>query len=270
MTALPVPGPTELAGYPGLAARPTSDSGKPWVLWLHGITNLPAYCAPWLSALAAAGYPALALARRGRMGLPPARARGVTFDQYLEDSLAVFDAISPAPVLLGHSQGGLLALKVAEMRTPRALVLLAPLPPRGILATAPTLPTLPASTASLLRILVGGGFAPTYRQASAMFLNGVPPHQRARIYGEGVPDSARSLRRAYFPGIPVAPERVTGPLLCVSGGRDRTISTRAVAQLARRYGGEHLDFPELAHEFIHEPKGHLVTAAISGWLDRTV
>lgn len=262
--------PTELAGYPGLVARPASNSAKPWVLWLHGITNTPAYCAPWLAALAAAGYPAIALARRGRMRLPPARARGVTFADYLQDSLTVFDGLTPAPVLLGHSQGGLLALKVAEMRSPRALVLLAPLPPRGILPSVPTLATLPANTASLGRILGGGTFAPTLRQAQAMFLNGVPPDQRARLYADGVPDSARSLRPAYLPGVSVAPERVTGPLLCISGGRDRTISTRAVGRLARRYGGEHLDFPELAHEFIHEPKGHLVAAAISGWLDRTV
>ncbi len=256
-----------VAGYPGVAAGTNGETGKPTVLWLHGITNTPDYCSPFLLSFAAAGYPALALARRGRLGVPPTAARGVTFGDYLEDSLRVYDALGAPAVVLGHSQGGLLALKLAEQRRPLAVVLLAPLPPRGIPAVSSRLDTLPAGLSSLVAILRGGAFRPTFRQASALFLNEVPRGQRRRLYDAGVADSALSLRPAYVGGVPVDPDRVRGPLLCISGGRDRTIPASSVARVARRYGGRWVNFPELGHEFCHEPGGPKVAERIIVWLD---
>lgn len=262
------PRPIEVAGYPGIAVGPDPDGGRPRILWLHGITDTPEYCLPFLREFARAGYSSLALARRGRMGLPPAEARGVTFADFLEDSLRVFDAISPAPVVLGHSQGGLLALKLAELRRPPALLLLAPLPPRGIPAIPTHLGTIPASLASLGPILLGGTFRPTFRQASAMFFNGMERNLRRQVYAAGVPDSALSLRPAYLPGVPVDPRKVRAPLLCISGGLDHTIPAAAVARVARRYGGEWINFPNAAHEFLHEPSAPEVARTIADWLDR--
>jgi pimeloyl-ACP methyl ester carboxylesterase len=255
-----------VAGYPGVEVRPERMTSLPPILWLHGVTNVPEYAAPFLLEFARMGFPALALARRGRLGVPPRDPRSISFDDYLEDTTRVFDATRGEAVVLGHSQGGLLALKLAERRRPPAVVLLAPLPPRGILAAAPRLETLPASLSSLAGILAGARFQPTLRQATALFLNNVPRHLRPEVYRQGVPDSGRALRVAYFPGVPVDPGRVAGPLLCVSGGLDRTIPAAAVARVARRYGGSWLNFEDCGHEFLHEPQGPKVAREIGAWI----
>lgn len=255
-----------VAGYPGVEVRPELMTSLPPILWLHGVTNVPEYAAPFLLEFARMGFPALALARRGRLGVPPRDPRSISFDGYLEDTVRVFDATGGDAVVLGHSQGGLLALKLAELRRPPAVVLLAPLPPRGILAAAPRLQTLPASLSSLAAILAGARFQPTLRQATALFLNNVPRHLRLEVYRQGVPDSGRSLRVAYFPGVPVDPGKVAGPLLCVSGGLDRTIPAAAVGRVARRYGGSWMNFEDCGHEFLHEPQGPKVAREIGSWI----
>lgn len=259
-----------VAGYPGVEVRPERRSPLPPILWLHGVTNVPEYATPFLLEFAAMGFPALALARRGRLGVPPQDPRSITFDDYLADCLRVFDATGGEAVVLGHSQGGLLALKLAELRQPPAVVLLAPLPPRGILAAAPRLQTLPASMSSLGAILAGARFQPTLRQATALFLNNVPRHLRLDVYRQGVPDSGRSLRAAYVPGVPVDPGLVLGPLLCVSGGLDRTIPAAAVGRVARRYKGSWLNFEDCGHEFLHEPQGPRVAREIGSWIKARV
>ncbi len=259
-----------VAGYPGVEARPEPGSHLPPILWLHGVTNVPGYASPFLLEFARMGFPALALARRGRLGVPPQDPRSITFDDHLADSLTVFDALGGGAVVLGHSQGGLLALKLAELRRPPAVVLLAPLPPRGILAAAPRLQTLPAAFSSLGAILAGARFQPTLRQASALFLNNVPRHIREEVYRQGVADSGRALRVAYFPGVPVDPGRVAGPLLCISGGLDRTIPAAAVGRVARRYGGSWLNFEDCGHEFLHEPQGPRVAQEIGSWIKAQV
>ena len=255
-----------VAGYPGVEVRPERRTLLPPILWLHGVTNVPEYATPFLLEFASMGFPALALARRGRLGVPPHDPRSITFADYLVDTLTVFDALGGGAVVLGHSQGGLLALKLAELRRPPAVVLLAPLPPRGIPAAAPRLQTLPAALSSLRAILAGARFQPTLRQANALFLNNVPQHLRAAVYRQGVADSGRALRVAYFPGVPVDPARVAGPLLCVSGGLDRTIPAAAVGRVARRYKGSWLNFEDCGHEFLHEPQGPRVAREIGSWI----
>jgi pimeloyl-ACP methyl ester carboxylesterase len=174
-----------VAGYPGVEVRPERMTSLPPILWLHGVTNLPGYAEPFLLEFARMGFPALALARRGRLGVPPRDPRSISVDDYLADTIRVFDATRGEAVVLGHSQGGLLALKLADLRRPPAVVLLAPLPPRGILAAAPRLQTLPASLSSLAAILAGARFQPTLRQATSLFLNNVPRHLRPEVYRAG-------------------------------------------------------------------------------------
>src|SRR4051812_33841709 len=101
---------TTIAGFPALHA----GTGGRRVVFLHGAFADEAGFAGWVPRFAAAGYDAWAPARRGRRGIGPARAAGLTFDDYVADTLAVLDALGDgeAPVLVGHSLGALLAQRV--------------------------------------------------------------------------------------------------------------------------------------------------------------
>ena len=129
---------TTLAGLPAL--RVAGQSDRPPLLFLHGafVTHEP--WRDWMTRLAGRGWAGVAPARRGRLGVGPARARGLRFADYLQDTLAVIDALGEAPILIGHILGGLLAQKVAEAGRCRAMVLLSPAPAAMLTAQPVALP----------------------------------------------------------------------------------------------------------------------------------
>ncbi|HEX4178907.1 MAG TPA: alpha/beta fold hydrolase, partial [Rhizomicrobium sp.] len=109
---------------------------KPPILMIHG-----AFCGPWsLDGLKekfeAAGYAVTAPALRFHNGARPPAALGTTgladYAADLEDEMA---ALGRAPILVGHSMGGLLAQMLAARRRAAAVILLAPSAPWG---TPPT------------------------------------------------------------------------------------------------------------------------------------
>jgi pimeloyl-ACP methyl ester carboxylesterase len=221
----------------------------------------------WVSWFSAAGFDAYAVSRRGRQGTPPINSRGVTFSGFLEDTLRAARQLPHPLLLVGHSLGGVLALKTAEQKACEALVLLAPVPPRGILPLV-RLRQLPPQLAQLTTVLAGGTFYPSLRQASAMFMGRIPASQRRDLFRRYTPDSGLALRATYLPGIPVDPALLTIPLLCLVGEQDATIPPRSVAQVAKRYGGEFRKLPGHAHELVAEPGWEEVAAMIAAWAQR--
>ena len=47
----------------------------------------------WVQRFSDAGYRCVAASRRGRLGVGPERASGLTFDSYVNDTKAIIDAM---------------------------------------------------------------------------------------------------------------------------------------------------------------------------------
>src|SRR5690242_6466896 len=103
--------PTTVAGFPGIAAEPPDGSvegsvDRPTVVFVHGAFADHVAFTRWVEHFAAAGYPSLAVSRRGRLGVGPDRAEGLRFSDYVDDTIAVLYALGPLetpPVVVGHS-----------------------------------------------------------------------------------------------------------------------------------------------------------------------
>src|ERR1700744_489999 len=100
---------------------------KPSILLIHG-----AFCGPWsLEGLKekfeAAGYPVSAPALRFHNGARPPAALGTTgLADYAADLEEEMKTLGDAPILVGHSMGGLLAQLLAARRRAAAPGLLGP------------------------------------------------------------------------------------------------------------------------------------------------
>src|SRR5207244_7181997 len=92
------------------------------ILFLHGMWGGSWMWDHYLSFFAGRGYTGYALNLRGHHGSKPVDDIGrVPFADYLADARAVAASIGD-PLIGGHSMGGLLAQKLAELGDPPAVV----------------------------------------------------------------------------------------------------------------------------------------------------
>jgi pimeloyl-ACP methyl ester carboxylesterase len=256
---------TEFAGFPALETQGERD--RPPLLFVHGAFATHRPFAGWLRFFATRGWRTLAVARRGRCGLPPARADGLTTAAYLEDLNQVLDALAVPPILVGHSLGGLLAQKLAEQGRCAGAVLFAPAPPWMLLpqldALARLLPLLPA-------ILSGRPIRPSYSTAAHIVLNHVPEPDRRRIYDALVHESGVVYREMMFGTIRVDAAKVRCPVYVVGADDDRIISRHLAREIAKYYRAGLKVHEGHGHWFIEEPGWEAIAQDVVRWMERTL
>jgi pimeloyl-ACP methyl ester carboxylesterase len=243
---------------------------------IHG-----AFCGPWAfdkfrEPFEAAGYkvhvPAL---RHHGDGARASRALGKTsLIDYVRDLDAVIAKLDAPPVLIGHSLGGLLAQMLAAKGLARALVLLAPCPPWGIM------PSTLFEIASAQTMLFAGDFwnqplTPDYWVAAANSLDRLPPAERLKVFSHFVPESglatfeimhwAWDAKRAAL----VNARDVTCPILAMTGEHDRINPPSTVRRIAERYKGRvvYEELPGHSHWLIGEPGWEKIAARAVAWID---
>lgn len=129
-----------------ISKPPVSGERPTPLLFVHGAWH-GAWC--WdeyfLSYFAGQWYTVHALSLRGHGGSAgQQRLRWTRLSHYVADVARVAAALPTPPVVTGHSMGAMVVQKYLEQHVAPAGVVLAPPPPRGVLA-----PTLRLATASL-------------------------------------------------------------------------------------------------------------------------
>ena len=248
---------------------------RPPVVMIHG-----AFCAAWAfddfrGPFEAAGYkvhtPTL---RHHDEGQKPNRALGKTsLTDYAKDIETFIGGLDAPPVLLGHSLGGLLAQMLAAKVEARALVLLAPCAPWGIM------PSTLFEIASAQTILLAGNLTnqvlnPDYDVAASHSLDRLPPAQRKRVFAGFVPESGLATFEIMHWGWDakrashVKASEVTCPILCLTGQYDRINPPSTVRRIADRYrGAVYEEVPNHSHWLIDEPGWEKVAGRAVAWLD---
>ena len=258
---------TTIAGFPALHAGPASAAEvAPTAVFLHGAFADEACLGDWVGRFAAAGYDAWAPARRGRHGVGPDRAEGLRFEDYVADTLTVLDALAPpvAPVVVGHSLGGLIAQRIAELGRARAIVLLASAPPAMLTAQAVALPRF---VPQLPRIMSGRPFIMGNDACSVLALNEVPEPERPAIHAHLTHESGAVYRSLMLGRVRIDAGKVRVPVFVASGPEDRIVSSRLNRQTARHYGVEARSYEGRGHWIVQEPGWEQVADDVLGWLE---
>jgi pimeloyl-ACP methyl ester carboxylesterase len=257
--------PTMLAGFPAIKIDGAAD--RPPLLFIHGAFVGHEPFAGWMKMLARRGWPGVAAARRGRQGVGPDSAAGLTIADYVDDTLRTIDALGEAPVIIGHSLGGLIAQKIAELGRCRAAVLLAPAP-AGMLTAQPV--ALPALLPMLPKILLGQPVRPSCRTCETIALNRIPVEDRTRIHDSLVHESGRVYREMIFGTFRVDAAKVHCPMLVMGGRDDRIVSVALVRRTAERYGAKLKIYEGHGHWLLEEPGWETLAAEVGAWLSTAV
>ena len=248
-------------------------SGRPPVVFVHGLWLLASSWDRWRRLFEDAGYATLA------PGWPDdpetvaeARAHPEVFarkmvGQVTDHYAAAVVRLEHRPAVVGHSFGGLIAQKLAGEGLSAATVAIDPPPFRGVLQVPAS--SIRASTAVLGNPANRGrAVALTFEQFTYGWANALPEEEARALYeefhvaGSGVP-IFQAVAANLNPWTEIAvdtrnPDR--GPLLIVSGEDDHTVP-RAVTEPQHRHQQRNpgvTEFVEMAH------RGHSLTID-SGW-----
>jgi non-heme chloroperoxidase len=221
--------------------------------------------------------PVLRYHKADPLALPHPEIGRTSLLDYQEDVERELQELTSRPILVGHSMGGLLAQMLAAKGLAKAIVLLAPAPPSGLVVVDVSV----AKACSGILKTWGFWHKPirqTPEQAASSLFNLLPDDQKRRRYEKLVPDSGRAFfefalwyldkRRASS----VDESRVTCPVLVVAGEQDRMTPAPLVEKVANRYRAvsTYKEFANHAHWLVEEPEWEEVAECVTDWLQGIV
>ena len=252
-----------------LEEKPVSGAFPVPILFVHGMFHA-AWC--WaeyfLPYFAQHGYHSYALSLRGHGASEgQERLRWFSLAEYVSDVAEVVSGMERAPVLVGHSMGGMIVQKYLEENEAPAAVLLASAPPKGILPL-----TLRAFIRSPLDMLKAGltlnpkMIIRTPRLVrEGLFSENIPEQKLINYFSRMQNDSVRAFIDMMFLNLPL-PGRVKIPVLVLGAKNDTALTLEEVEETARAYGTQAKFFADMAHNMMLEERWRAVADRMLEWL----
>lgn len=248
---------------------------KPALLFVHGAWH-GAWC--WQEHFTGyfedRGYEVHTLDLRGhREGAGAPRLRWHSIGDYVEDVRAAVARIGRPPVLVGHSMGGFVVQKYLEQHPAAGAVLLASVPPRGVVGVVAALAR--AHPGRLLRSLTTFDLYPLVegpQRTREMFYSEAIDEDRVRRYSAALGnESYRAFLDMMVLALPRR-KRIRGkaPLLVLGGSEDRIFPPADAHATAAAYGTTAQVFDGMAHNLMLEVGWERVADAIDNWVAEQV
>jgi pimeloyl-ACP methyl ester carboxylesterase len=174
------------------------------------------------------------------------------------------------PILVTHSLGALLAQRLLGRMKISALVMLAPVPPEGMLFETPLLfATQPALWHGLWNFLNGKRQSAFQSMVDIVFSRQVEATEINRGTAKMVFESPATVFDAHLP-LPVMPAFCVGvPALVIAGAEDKLISRLASVRTALYHGAEYRNEDMLGHFMQIGPGAQRTADFVVDWLKRT-
>jgi pimeloyl-ACP methyl ester carboxylesterase len=246
-----------------------SDAHPVPLLFVHGAWHA-AWCwdENFLSFFADKGYRAVAVSFRGHGESTvdkPLRACSVA--DYVQDVSSVAERLPTAPVVIGHSMGGLIVQKYLEKHAAPAGVLMTSIPPQGNFGNA--LRWIRRHPWHFAKMTITGKALPYINPpqlARERFFSPHTPEEDVRKYAARLQeDSSRIGIDSLLLCLP-RPKRVTTPMLVLGAEEDGAHTRSEIRATARAYGTKAEFFPDMGHNMMLEPGWASVAQCIDTWL----
>jgi len=256
------------------------------VLFIHGLWLHASSWEPWIETFREAGYDPQAPGWPGDGDTVEDSRRDpdAIADHGIDDVVAHFagivDTLPEAPILIGHSFGGLIAQKLLGQDRARAAVAIDAAQIKGVLpvplsALRATLPVFknPANrhrsvslTAAQFRFAFGNAVAE--EESLALY-------ERWTIPAPGKPlfEAAAANFDPHSPAAVNTANEMRGPLLLITGGKDHTVPEAVTRATLKQYRHSNavtdiLDFPDRAHSLTIDHGWREIADASLAWLQK--
>lgn len=225
---------------------PERRSRRRPLLFVHGELTGSWLWDRFLSYFASRGWEGHALNLRNHYWSQTSDVMQTTFEDYVEDVLAVLERLGPNIVVVGHGLGGLLSLKAAERHPVAAVVLLDSDLPRDL--RPPARPHELRDVPDVFgRDYVGWETLPEKLQRDNRDLTISDVVRLQHLFGQK-PNESGQARRDVLEGVAIDRSRLHGmPILVVGAGLDGTMAATGAERLADWLSGTYEPFGAHSH-----------------------
>lgn len=251
-----------------LCRAPSVPSCETPLLFVHG-----AYTGAWcwdeyfLKYFASKGYSSYAVSLSGHGGSRGgAYLDSFSIADYVDDVAEVVGKLPVAPVLIGHSMGGMVVQKYLEKHSAPAVVLISSVPPQGLLGSAFGLAFSKPGLLGDLNRIMGGGQPQMETLSHALFHEAIELERLQRYYHLCQPESHRAIWDMSLFDLPFVSRMQLPPMLVMGAQHDVLIPPEQVRMTAQRYGVDSLILPGLGHGMMMESDWQQAADPIVAWL----
>jgi len=238
------------------------------LLFVHGaFTGAWCWAEYFLPYFAKQGFRAFALSLSGH-GASPGRERldWLSISDYVRDLEQAVDTVGGDPILVGHSMGGFVVQKYLERASAPGVVLMASVPPQGLLSSSIALAfSNPGLFADVNAMMQHSRVAPDALQ-KVLFAHPVETDRLRSYYRRMQPESQRAMWDMTFFNLPQLRRERCPPMLVLGAECDVLVPASQAEQVARCYGTEAEIFPGMGHVMMLETEWQKVADRIIAWI----
>lgn len=252
-----------------IVRQPATQTKQTPLLFIHGAWH-GAWCwdEHFLTYFAEKGYATYAPSLRGHGKSPGTeKLRWSSAKDYVADVAETAVKLPQPPVIIGHSMGGYLVQKYLETVTLPAAILLASVPPQGVIGT--TLRIIRRFPGQFAKVNLKLSLYPLVETAALtryhFFSTNMPQLQVQRYFELLGDESYRTFLDMLLLNLP-KPDRVKTPVLVLGGQYDTIFPVKEVEATARAYGTRPHFFP-MAHDMMLESGWEQVADKMAAWLE---
>jgi len=247
-------------GRKGGRARP--------ILFVHG-----AFAGAWcwaeyfLPYFAKKGFRACALSLSGHGGSPGReRLDWLSIGDYVRDLEQAVSTIGGDPILVGHSMGGFVVQKYLERASAPGAVLMASVPPQGLLSSSIALAfSNPRVFADVNSMMHHSRVSPDALQ-NVLFAGPVDVEKLRACYRRMQPESQRAMWDMTMFDLPHLRRERCPPMLVLGAECDTLVPASQAEQAASHYGTVAEIFPGMGHLMMLEADWQKVADRIVEWV----
>jgi len=251
-----------LEAAPGKGRR-----GRP-LIFVHG-----AFAGAWcwskffLPYFAKKGFRACAVSLSGHGGSPGReRLDWLSIADYVRDLEQAVETVGGDPILVGHSMGGFVVQKYLERAEAPGAVLMASVPPQGLLSASIALAVSNPGLFTDINSMMHRGRASLATLQHALFAGPVALDELQTYYRLMQPESQRAMWDMTFFDLPRLARERCPRLLVLGAESDILVPPAQVEQAAQAYGTKAEIYPGMGHFMMLEARWRKVADRIIEWL----
>lgn len=205
-----------------------------------------------------------------------AKVGTVNLTDYVDDMVALIEAMVEPPILLGHSLGGLIAQLAAARTEVAGMILMGPAPAAGIFAFYPTMLRCFGKHLFEWQFWNKAMLPHKYKDEFFRFCMNVQEEaDKEAVFADLVPESGRTYTQMAFPFLDkrrssyVDFSKIDGPVLVITGTEDKMVVPAIARATARKYPDAILVSMTGADHMYESGKFRQATVdVIDAWLDK--